>query len=164
MAGLDPKALLSAVALRLKDVPEFRDNVAFPRPANVTKSPLIIVMNGASQLGMGTLGRRFDVQEWDMPFTVRSLVDTNGETVRERDLLLTHLPLIVDAFDPIANDVGSARQLMPSLAYPLSSFSTEGFLEGEVQYNASQKCYALDVYFRVAFQRHGNPIPIGGTP
>ena len=164
MAGLDPKALLSAVALRLKDVPRFRNNVEFPRPENVTKSPLIIVINGASQLGMGTLNQRVDVQEWTLPFTIRTLVDTNGEAVRERDLLLTHLPLIVDAFDPLANGVGSVRQLMPSLTAPLSSFSYEGFLEGEVQYNATQKCYALDVYLNAAFNRHGNAIPIGGTP
>lgn len=154
--------LFAAMATRLKDVPELRNNVAYPRPAAIERSPLTILYPGAPREGAGRgIGRKFDVQEWDVVPVVRVLVDTNFEAPRERDLLTRLLPRIVDAFDPSLYP-GGMSALMPSVK--LRSFTFVDYEFGEVTYNAAQNAYALDVIFGTRFERVPVAIPIGGTP
>lgn len=163
MTPMDPEDVLRAIATRLKDIPELHDRVFWPQPNTLTKSPTVIVVNGAPQLGASTIDRKTDIQEWRMNITARVLVDTNGEAPRERALLAKHLPKIVDALHAGAHGINLAR-LFPSLPRPLKSLTYRDYLEGEVKYNASQTCYALDVYFTASFERQPTLIPLGGTP
>lgn len=163
MTPMTIEDVLTAIATRLKDIPELHDRVFWPQPNSITTSPTAIVINGAPQLGPSAIDRKVDVQEWRPNFTVRVLVDTNGEAPRERALLVRYLSLIVDALHHGAHGINLAR-LFPSLPRPLKSLTYQNYLEGEVQYNASQKCYALDVYFTASFERQPALIPLGGTP
>ena len=160
---MTPFDLYDAMATRLRDIPELRDNVRFPRPNVVEFSPLAIVANGMprNNATRGIQSKFSAIQEWDVVPVVRVLVDTNGEAPRERELLLKLLPKIVDAFDTATQ--GPILTILPSLGSRLKSLSFTDFDEGEIKYNASQNCYALDVYFHAQFTRVADAIPIGGA-
>lgn len=166
MADVTLFDIMSAATTRIGDLPEAGNGhltIEFPEPQRITKSPTTLVVGGAVPIP-NTIGQKFDRQQWRGGITIRTLVDINGRAPQERAVLYRLLPKFIDLFDPITNGGGSVGRILHTLPGPIRSFLYQGYTFGAFEYDASTRCYALDIYYQAEWDRQAQVIPIGGAP